>query len=320
MVFRVQKTQDYTVMSNHHLRDKNLSLKAKGLLSQMLSLPEDWDYTLAGLAHINKEKVDAIRTAILELEREGYITRKRLRNPNGTLGDIEYTIHEKPIIREVSDNKSTLEEPTLENPILVNPTLEKPVLENPTQLNTNKQNTDLQNTDITSSSSKNIVPIKAREEKEKTTYRELVAKNICLNDLLTSAANDSDKRRIQMLYEIICKTVNSKAKTVRINSEFMPLEVVKSQFLKLGYDEIVYVCDVLDNPPENPIGNLEGYIKTLLYNSPHLAPEYWTQKVAYGEHGGGRKIREQKKTNQFNSFKQRDDYDFEELERKLLRN
>lgn len=172
----------------------------------------------------------------------------------------------------------------------------------------------------TSSSRENIVPIQAREEREKTSYRDLIAKNICLDDLLTSAANDSDKKRILMLYEIMCKTVNSKAKSIRINSELMPLEVVKSQYLKLGYDEIVYVCDVLDNPPENPIGNLEGYIKTLLYNAPHLAPEYWTQKVAYGEHGGGRKIREQKKTNQFNSFKQRDDYDFEELERKLLRN
>ena len=70
-VFRVEKTKDFTIMSNYHLRDKNLSLKAKGLLSQMLSLPEEWDYTLAGLAHINKESKDAIRTTILELERPG---------------------------------------------------------------------------------------------------------------------------------------------------------------------------------------------------------------------------------------------------------
>ena len=67
-VFRVERIKDYTVMSNHHLRNKNLSLKAKGLLSQMLSLPDDWDYTLKGLAAINKESVDAIRTAIWELE------------------------------------------------------------------------------------------------------------------------------------------------------------------------------------------------------------------------------------------------------------
>ena len=76
-VFRVEKNKGYTVMSNHHLRNKELTLKAKGLLSQMLSLPENWDYTLAGLSHINKESIDAIRTAVLELEKAGYIKRLR---------------------------------------------------------------------------------------------------------------------------------------------------------------------------------------------------------------------------------------------------
>ena len=74
-VFRVEKTKDYTVMSNHHLKNKGLSLKAKGLLSQMLSLPENWDYTLKGLSIINKESVDAIREAVKELEGEGYVIR-----------------------------------------------------------------------------------------------------------------------------------------------------------------------------------------------------------------------------------------------------
>ena len=77
-VFRVEKNRGYTVMSNHHLRNKELTLKAKGLLSQMLSLPENWDYTLAGLSHINKESIDAIRTAVLELEKAGYITRRKV--------------------------------------------------------------------------------------------------------------------------------------------------------------------------------------------------------------------------------------------------
>ena len=87
-VFRVEKTKDFTIMSNYHLRDKNLSLKAKGLLSQMLSLPEEWDYTLAGLAHINKESKDAIRTTILELEKAGYITRHQTTTEGGRFGII----------------------------------------------------------------------------------------------------------------------------------------------------------------------------------------------------------------------------------------
>ena len=82
-VFRVEKSRGYTVMSNHHLRNKELSLKAKGLLSQMLSLPEDWDYTLAGLSHINRESIDAIRTAVWELEKAGYITRRQGRDEKG---------------------------------------------------------------------------------------------------------------------------------------------------------------------------------------------------------------------------------------------
>ena len=95
-VFRIEKTRDYTVMSNHHLRDKSLSLKAKGLLSLMLSLPEEWDYTTKGLARICKDGVDSICAGVRELEEHGYVIRQRVRNPNGQLGAIEYTILEKP--------------------------------------------------------------------------------------------------------------------------------------------------------------------------------------------------------------------------------
>ena len=95
-VFHVKKTTDYTVMSNHHLRDKSLSLKAKGLLSQILSLPEEWDYTLQGLAYINRGQIDAIRQAVHELERAGYIVRVRERDSRGRLRGAEYTIYEQP--------------------------------------------------------------------------------------------------------------------------------------------------------------------------------------------------------------------------------
>lgn len=103
-VFRVEKTKDFTIMCNHHLRNTELSLKAKGLLSLMLSLPEDWDYTTKGLAHICKDGVDSITTALKELERYGYLTRQRLRYENGQLGDIEYTIHEKPVNAEKQED------------------------------------------------------------------------------------------------------------------------------------------------------------------------------------------------------------------------
>ena len=84
-VFRVERTRDFTVMSNHHLRDKRLTLKAKGLLSMMLSLPEDWNYSTLGLAAICREGVDAIRGALRELEKEGYVIRRQLRGPGGQI-------------------------------------------------------------------------------------------------------------------------------------------------------------------------------------------------------------------------------------------
>ena len=102
-VFRVERNKGYTVMSNHHLRNKELSLKAKGLLSQMLSLPEDWDYTLAGLSFINREKIDAIREAVKELERAGYIVRSRERDEKGRLRGTDYVIFEQPQTPPVSD-------------------------------------------------------------------------------------------------------------------------------------------------------------------------------------------------------------------------
>ena len=125
-VFRVEKNKGYTVMSNHHLRNKELTLKAKGLLSQMLSLPENWDYTLAGLSHINKESIDAIRTAVLELEKAGYIERSQGRDEKGKMTAITYTIYEQP-----------------QSPVLENPTSDNPTSENPMQLNKDIQKTDL---------------------------------------------------------------------------------------------------------------------------------------------------------------------------------
>ena len=112
-VFRVERNKGYTVMSNHHLRNKELSLKAKGLLSQMLSLPEDWDYTLKGLSLINREKIDAIREAIKELERAGYIVRSRERDEKGRLRGADYVIFEQP--QPPTPDLPTLENPTLDN-------------------------------------------------------------------------------------------------------------------------------------------------------------------------------------------------------------
>ena len=124
-VFRIERTRDYTVMSNHHLRNANLSLKAKGLLSMMLSLPEDWNYTTRGLAKICKEGVDAIGAALRELEAAGYIVRHKLRDRQGRISDTEYVIYEQPQLRK--------------------PDTDSPDTEKPAELNIEKSNTQKQN-------------------------------------------------------------------------------------------------------------------------------------------------------------------------------
>lgn len=136
-VFRVQKTQNYTIMSNHHLRNKALSLKAKGLLSLMLSLPEDWDYTTRGLASICKEGVDSVCATVRELEAAGYIIRRRIRDKNGQMRGMEYTVLEQPQPPEQGPEEAV---PKCAQPKQAEPKREKPVQENPAQLNTKEIN------------------------------------------------------------------------------------------------------------------------------------------------------------------------------------
>ncbi len=131
-VFRTVKNGNFTVMSNYHLRDKNLSLKSKGLLSFMLSLPEDWKYSIKGLANVSKDGIYVIRNCVKELEKYGYVQRRKARNDKGQMVDVEYIIYEQPIN---SKKQPCLEKPILGNPTLESPTLENPILENCTQIN-----------------------------------------------------------------------------------------------------------------------------------------------------------------------------------------
>lgn len=134
-VIRVNKTKDYTVMSNHHFKDKRLSLKAKGLLSQMLSLPDDWDYTVDGLCYINKENKSSIQSALKELENVGYLIRTRVQDSLGRFG-YEYDIYEQP----------QADSPQTENLFTDNPCTENQPQLNTKELNTNKSNTKRLNT------------------------------------------------------------------------------------------------------------------------------------------------------------------------------
>ena len=302
-VFRVERNTGYTVMSNHHLRNKELTLKAKGLLSQMLSLPEDWDYTLAGLSHINRESIDAIRTAVWELEKAGYITRRQGRDEKGKMTAIEYTIYEQPQPPELE--KPILENPTAGNPVLENPTTGNPTSENPMQIikeeqKTNlskkeKPNTDTQSTHSIPIHSPNPSPFEdaagangsagaAGERKRKEpndayrVYEEIIKDNICYDILKQDMPYDHD--RIDEIIDLILETVCTRRRTIRIAGDDYPAELVKSKFMKLESEHIRFVLDCM-RENTTKIRNIKQYLRAALFNAPSTIGNYYTSLVAH---------------------------------------
>ena len=284
-VFRVEKNKGYTVMSNHHLRNHALSLKAKGLLSQMLSLPEDWDYTLQGLAQINKESIDAIREAVRELERAGYIKRSRERDERGCLRGTVYTIYEQPHA-EPTPEEPTQEKPALDNPTLEKPMLDKPTLENPMQLITKGRNKEKQNTDqsITDSipfpSGFPETPVQKRTEAKESfeRYRNLILENIDY-DVLASDPH-VDRELLDEIVDLVQETVCSTRSRIRVAGNDYPTEVVRSKLLKLNGEHIRFVMDCLKQNTTR-IRNIRQYLLTVLFNAPSTMNSYYTALVAH---------------------------------------
>ena len=231
-VFRVERTHDYTVMSNHHLKNRALTLKAKGLLSLMLSLPDDWDYTLQGLAHISLEKVDAIRKAITELENEGYITRTRERDEQGRLRGTEYIIREQPIS----------EKPTLEKP-----TLEKPTLENPTQLNNNKLNKNKPSTYEENTQS--------NQSKETDELAEILAR---------CELEDFEEKTAQMLESAV--RVLYYKQHIKLSGAVLPQTEIRNLLRRVNRDTLIDAVEVLRNN-EDTVQNPQGYLYSVILNS-----------------------------------------------------
>ena len=289
-VFRVERTRDYTVMSNFHLKDKRLSLKAKGLLSQMLSLPDDWDYTLSGLCFINRESKDAIRSAINELERAGYIRRRQTTDATGKFGSNEYSIYERPITDSPSLGSPSSEKPTTEKPIA-----EKPLPGTPTQLNTKKSNTQKQNTHGSNTDSipfretAAVIPPerKGRDAMSVTeieNYRELILENIeydCLKQRYPLYLDDLNE-----IVELLVETVCAKRKTTRISGADFPHEIVRSRFLKLDSSHIEFVMDCLQKNTTQ-VRNIKQYLLAVLFNAPTTMNNHYTSLVNHDMHAGG---------------------------------
>ena len=292
-VFRIEKTRDYTVMSNHHLRDMSLSLKAKGLLSLMLSLPENWDYTMKGLSRICKDGIDSISGGIRELEEHGYLIRERVRGANGQLGSIEYTILEQP-----KEPTPAQEKPIRENPVQANPTLVTPVQEEPAQLNKDRSSNEPSRTDLSSTEISNPIqsnpptPAGARMGMDRMgareSYRELILENIEYDFWKNS--DRVDHEMLDEITDLIVDTVCSARKVIRIAGDDYPAEVVKSRFMKLDSSHVQYVMDCMkDNTTY--VRNIKKYLLAALYNAPTTINSYYSSLVQHDMYGDGQRGR-----------------------------
>lgn len=259
-VFRIEKTRDFTVMSNHHLKNRNLTLKAKGLLSMILSLPDDWHYTTRGLASICKEGVDSISGAIKELEQAGYIVRNRLRDAKGRITDTEYVIHETPVSAPpISQPDMAIPHPA--SPDTENPDMVKPYPGTTAQYNTKESNT---NPEKTKTIQESIYPSHP-DLKEMERWRERIRDQIEYEALVEDGS--FGRAKVDELVELMTETMCSTKRTISVGGEPYPAEVVKARLSQLENRHILYALTSMKETTSE-IRNIRGYLLTVLYNAP----------------------------------------------------
>lgn len=293
-VFRVEKTRDYTVMSNYHLKDNGLTLKSKGLLSMMLSLPNEWNYTTRGLAAICKEGVDSIGSALRELEKEGYLIRHRLRDDKGKITDTEYVIYERPQKPDTGGPHTgppSMVHPYTENPYTAYPNTVSPCTENPAQLNKDilipkKSNTEVSNIHQSIRAVPEAsAPLPRNSPMDRMdgieAYREFIMSNIEY-DILSERYGTE---RMDEVVELMLETILSKREYIRIAGDDFPAEVVKNRMFKVSASHVEYVFDALDKNTTK-VRNIKAYLLTALYNSPATLDSYYRAEVNHDLYGG----------------------------------
>ncbi|WP_317854837.1 DUF6017 domain-containing protein [Chakrabartyella piscis] len=278
--FTVVKSRSYTVMGNHHLKNKKLSLKAKGLLSVMLSVPDSWKHSIAGYASICRDGVDGVRSAIKELEEHGYITRCRKRNDKGHLTITEYTIYETPI-----QDKPTLENPTLDNPVLDKPIVDEPSLDNPSQYNINLLTTNKFNIDVSNPNQSNqkikgyeMMGFDSLDELRELVYCNLEYAHCKQYGPITKLP------RIEEIADIIIDTLCYTQDTINIAGQDYPSSMVKDRLLKITSIHVDYVLECLDKNTTH-VRNIKRYLLATLFNAPVTMDSYYAALVNHDLYG-----------------------------------
>lgn len=299
-VYRVERTRDYTVMSNHHLKDTSLSLKAKGLLSLMLSLPDDWNFNMRGLSSICKEGLEAIGNALKELEKAGYMVRNQLRGANGRITDTEYIIYERPqkpdpagpdtAGPDTPPPDTTLPYPG--NPDVVEPDMADPSAENPALLNTKKSNTKKSNTQRPNTHSfpppappaPPAAPMAPVEGMKEIFERREDIKAQIEYDLIADPCN---RTQLDEFVEIMLEVALSRSPTMKIGRDAeYPTAFVQQRFEQLNSE---HIRKVLDGIQENTtrVWNTRAYLLAALFNAPATTDNHYTMLVNHDMSNGG---------------------------------
>lgn len=259
--FRVNKNVNYTVMSNHHLQDKRLSLKAKGLLSYMLSLPDDWDYSLKGLTIGCKDGIDSVRSAVHELEDGGYLCRSKVRDSRGRIIDYNYEVFELPQ-KELIEKRPA---PVPNLPSSENPMSGFPTLENPTQQNTNKQNTKRQSTNLSGQTGES-----ANFDQTEAQVREEFRERLEIDTLAQRYDTDKLEELLDNIVEMYC----CPRQTQYVGKQPQTTKAIRLRLDKLTSQHIEYIFDVLANTTQ-PIKNIMSYLRTTILNAPTTMEHYY---------------------------------------------
>lgn len=260
-IFRVNKNTNYTVMSNHHLQDRTLSLKAKGLLSYMLSLPDDWDYSLKGLTVGCKDGIDSVRSTVHELETKGYLCRSKVRDPRGRIIDYNYEVFECPQ-KESVENTPIL---VADSPSSENPMLDFPTLENPTQQNTNKQNTKRQSTNLSGQTAQ-TEDFDQTAERMREEFREKLE--------IDTLAKRYEPEMLEELLDNIVEMYCCPHKTQHIGKQEQTTKAIRLRLDKLTSQHVEYIFDVMANTTQ-PIKNIMAYLRTTILNAPTTMEHYY---------------------------------------------
>ena len=307
----IKKEKDFVQISNSIFSDSNISLKAKGILALMLSLPESWNFSIGGIAYKCKESRQSISSAIRELERTGYLKRKMIHGATGRIIRMEYEIYEKPCNADsctenpYPDNTPTenpsnenpftdealAELPSPDNPLAENPTTDNPHIDMPStdilctenvQINntiTNNKNTIFTNTQSNHIQSNSKISF---DISHIAMYRDIIKNNIEYDILAQHNPLQSD--RLGEIVELMTEVVCSKKDMMIIARNTYPTQLVKNKFLKINSEHIEYIMECM-NKNTTQIANIKQYLLAAIFNAPNTIGSYYRSQVNHDLYG-----------------------------------